>query len=318
MLAAPPPLSDRDEVLALLRQWHAEDPGTRQDPRGLAIKSIVATPIHRISITSIGENRGIGVRVRNPAAKRPPSSQAPIDAWQIDELEMAPGSKLGTRVEHELKDLPERVSDCERCRGAGKITCSVCRGTGVTGSGKHRHVCGPCSGSGSTTCVSCTGLGGFIGPPFAWSAIVEGTATRIVRAPGISDEAALDVDAALERGLGTVIQRDDVWNGSVGGSVSYRESSHESHIEDEIKKLFSEVQATTLGRLRGHRLEIRRAAVYTVTLEDGRSLLTWGPPAKVSPPDVLDARGAALMRTVGLLLLGVAIAIVLVWMQRLR
>ncbi len=316
MLAAPPPLSDRDEVLVLLRKWQEESPGTRHDPRTLDIKSIVATPIHRIAITCIGENRGVGVRSRNPAARRPPSSQAPIDAWQIEELEIPEHSKLGTRIEQELADLPERVSDCERCRGDGKIACSVCHGSGVSGHGKHRHVCGACSGTGSSVCASCSGLGGFIGPAFAWSAIVEGTATRIVRAAGITDEAALDIDAALERGLGMVVHRDDAWNGAVGGSIGYRESSQHNHLDEEIRKLAAELESTTLGRLRGHRLEIRRAAVYTVTLADGRTFVTWGPPAKVSPSDALDARGAALMRTAGLLLIGVVIAIVLIWMQR--
>ncbi len=316
MLAAPPPLSDRDEVIALLRAWHGESPGTRHDPLGLRIRSIVATPIHRIAITRIAENRGIDVRARMPAARRPSSSQAPIDLWQFEDLEIEEGSRLGTRIERVLDDLPERVSDCERCRGEGKNACTSCLGTGVRGHGKHRHVCGACSGAGHSTCVSCTGLGAFIGPPVAWSAIVEGTLTRIVRAPGITDQAALDVDAALERGLGTIVMRDDAWSGTVDGSTGYRDATHASQLGDEVRALFGELEATTMGRVRGHRLEIRRAAVYTVTLDDGSSFVAWGPPAKISPVDALDARGQALMRTLGLLAIGVLIAIVLIWMQR--
>lgn len=316
MLAAPPPLSDRDEVIALLRKWHAESPDTRHDPLSLPIKSIAATPIHRIAITRLAENRGVAVRARVPTARRPTSSQAPIDLWSLETLDIPEGSKLGTRVEQVLEGLPERAHDCERCRGEGKIACGACHGSGVRGHGKHRHVCGACSGSGSTTCVSCTGLGAFLGPPVAWSAIVEGTLTRIVRAPGISDAAALDIDAALERGLGTVVMRDDAWSGVVDGSVGYRDASQASQIGDEVRALFGELEVTTLGRVRGHKLEIKRAAVYTVTLEDGRSFLAWGPPAKISPEDALDARGQALLRTMGLLLVGVVIAIVLVWLQR--
>ncbi len=318
MLAAPPPLSDRDEVLSLLRAWHGDSPATRRDPRALGIRSIVATPVHRIAITRVAENRGIGVRARMPAGRRPPSAQAPIDVWAIADLEIPLGSKLGTRIERVLEDLPERVSDCERCRGEGRVSCTACQGTGVRGHGKHRHVCGACSGAGHSTCLPCTGLGGFIGPPFAWSSIAEGTATRIVRAPGISDEAALDVDAALARGLGTVVLRDDAWSGAVDGSIGYRDTSHASQLGDEIRALFSEVQATSLGRVRAHKLEVRRAAVYSVTLEDGSTFVTWGPPAKVSPEDALDARGAALGRTIGLLLVGVAIAIVVTWLGRHR
>lgn len=318
MLAAPPPLSDRDEVIGLLRKWHEESPGTRHDPRTLSIRSVTATPIHRIAITRLAENRGLGVRARAPAPRRPTSSQAPVDLWAIDALDLPEGSKLGTRVEHVLEDLPERVQDCERCRGEGKISCGACHGTGVRGHGKHRHVCGACSGTGSTTCVSCTGLGGFIGPTVAWSAIVEGTASRVVRAPGISDEAALDVDAALERGLGTVVMRDDAWSGSVDQSLGYRDASQATQLGEEVRKLFSELEATTMGQVRGHRLEIRRAAVYAVTLADGKTFVTWGPPAKVSPQDALDAPGRALVRTLGLLLIGVLIAIALVWSHRHR
>jgi hypothetical protein len=316
MLAAPPPMSDRDEVLVLLRSWHGGSPGTRHDPLSLAIRSIVATPLHRIAITRVAENRGVNVRGRTPAGRRPLSTQAPIDVWSIPELDIPEGSKLGTRVEQVLEDLPERVSDCERCRGEGRIACTACHGAGVRGHGKHRHVCGACSGTGHASCLPCTGLGGFIGPPVAWSAIVEGTMTRIVRAPGISDEAALDVDALLSRGLGTVVTRDDAWSGSVDGSGSYRGSAPSSELTNEIRALFTELEATTLGRVRAHRLEIRRAAVYTVTLEDGRSFVTWGPPAKVSPADALDAPGQAMLRTAGLLLIGVLIAVALVWLQR--
>lgn len=318
MLAAPPPLGDRDEVLALLRAWHGASPETRIAPGDVPIRDIVAMPVHRIAITRIAENRGIGVRARAPAARRPLGTQAPVDVWAIEALDIPEGSRLGTRIEKVLEGEPERVHDCERCSGEGRVSCSACQGTGVRGHGKHRHVCGACSGSGHASCVPCTGLGAFVGPAYAWATIAEGTATRIVRPPGISDEAALDVDAALSRGLGTVVLRDDAWGGAVDAGLGYRDAAHATQLADEIRALKVEVESTSLGRVRGHKLEVRRSAVYTVTLTDGRSFVAWGPPAKVTPEDALDARGAALVRTLGLLLLGVAIAVVLFWLGRHR
>ncbi|MFO0682943.1 MAG: zinc finger-like domain-containing protein [Sandaracinus sp.] len=318
MLAAPPPLSDRDEVLALLRALHAESPSTRRDPASLRIRAIVATPVHRIAITRVAENRGLRVQPRMPAPRRPPTPQALVDAWQMPELDLPEGSPIGQRAEKLLDHLPERVSDCERCRGAGKVTCTLCNGAGVRGHGQHRHVCAACSGHGSTECVPCHGMGGFAGPPIAWSAIVEGTATRIVRAPGISDEAALDVDAVLAKGRGAVVVRDDAWSGGFDTSLGYRDSGSATQLGDEVRALLAELEQTTMGRVRGHKLEIRRAAVYTVTLEDGTSFVVWGTPAKVAPEGALDVRGAEIRRVLGLLLVGVVIALVVIWLGHHR
>lgn len=316
MLAAPPPLSDRDEVLALLRAWHADSPGTRVDPRSLTIASVVASPIHRVAITRVAENRGIDVRPRMAAARRSVAGAPPVDVWQYDELFIPLGSTLGTRVEKVLEGLPERVSDCPRCHGEGKVTCAPCQGTGVRGQGQLRHVCAACSGVGHTPCVPCGGLGGFLGAPVAWSAIVEGTMTRIVRPAWLANDVALAIDAALAQGTGSIVTRDDAWNGAVHRSAGYRDASLASPLGDEIRALFSELEATTLGRVRAHRLEIRRVVVYQVTLASGGSFVTWGHPTMVSPEDALDAPSAALRRSLRLIGVGVLLAMLLAWTMR--
>ena len=160
------------------------------------------------------------------------------------------------------------------------------------------------------------GLGGFSGPPFVWSAIVEGTVTRVVRAPGISDEALLDVDAVFSRGLGAIVTRDDAWSGTLDASAGYRGGDTTSDLAEQVRALLAELDATSIGRARGHKLEIKRAAAYTVTLGDGRAFTLWGPPAKVSPPDALDAPGRALLRNLGLLAIGFFVALVLMWLTR--
>jgi hypothetical protein len=316
MLAAPPPPSDRDEVIGLLRRWHESHPGARRDPTKLAIDSVDASPIHRIAITRIAESRGVSVRPRTPASRKTVASLAPIDPWTIAELDLPEGSRVGTRKEHDLAGEADRVAECERCRGEGKMRCGACHGSGVRGRGMHHHVCGACSGAGHVTCLSCTGLGGFSGPVYAWSAIVEGTHTRIVRAPGISDEAALDVDAALERGLGTVITRDDAWSGAIGGASGYRTTTASTPLGDEIAAAYAELGPTTAGRVRGHRLEIRRASVYTVVLRDGTRFATWGSPPKVSPEDALDAPAVAVARVLVTLSIVALLAVLLTWWMR--
>lgn len=313
MLAAPPPKSDRDEVIALLRSWQSG--GERADPLTLGIKSIVAMPIHRIAISRIAENRGVKAQMRTPAARRTLPPGRAFDAWQLAELEHPTGAAVGRRLEVVLEGQADIVSDCERCRGEGRVSCTPCNGSGRIRSGQHAHPCGTCNGSGRVTCVSCTGLGGFAGLPVAWSEIVEGTVSRVVRPPGISDAAALDMDDVLGRGLGTIVAKVDPWDGNVEAPAGYR-GTDPIPVPDEVRALLAELDQNSVGRARWHRLEIRRAAVYAVTLDDGRSFVTWGPPAKVVPEDALDVKGAAAVRVVIALLVGVLLALVLVWIGR--
>lgn len=305
MLAAPPPKSDRDEVIALLRAWQSAG-GERADPLALGIKSIVAVPVHRIAISRIAENRGVKAQLRTPAGRRSLPPERRFDVWQLEDLEHGASAHVGRRLEKVLEDQPEMVSDCERCRGAGEIACTPCNGSGRIRSGQHAHHCGTCGGSGRVTCVSCTGLGGFSGLPVAWSEIVEGTVSRIVRPAGITDAAALDMHDVLARGLGSVVAKLDPWDGSTGAIP----------VPDEVRALALELEQNSVGRARWQRLEIRAAAVYSVALDDGRTFVTWGPPAKVVPEDVLDVKGAAAVRIVIMLLVGILVAMVLMWIGR--
>jgi len=318
VLAAPPPLSDRDEVIALLRAWHADGPDTRYAPASLDIRSIVAIPVHRVAITRIAENRGTGSVPRTPTTRRVQTTLDPIDPWSIPELDLSDDSPVGRRIEKVLEGEPDRVSDCGRCAGEGRLRCGACGGSGYVGGGKHRRRCEACGGSGMVSCTSCGGLGAFAGPPIAWSVIAEGSLTRVVRPAGISDQAALDLDAALGRGLGALVLRENAWNGTLDGVGDARDGATVGGLSDQVRSLRDELAGTSAGRARGERIEIRRASVYTVTLGDGRSFQIWGPPAKVSPPDALDAPGRSLLRVVGLFAIGFVVALALMWLQRHR
>jgi len=217
MLPAPPPMSDRDEVIALLRAWQSSSPDTRGDPSKLPIASIVAAPIYRVAITRIAEQRGVRVRPRMPGPRRAGQLVTRVDPWTIEEIALPLEAKLGRRIEKEIEDAPEIGSDCERCRGEGQAGCTACGGSGYRPSGQHgrEHPCATCNGTGRVVCTPCGGLGGFVGPQVAWAEIVEGTVSRIVRPSGLPEQAVLDVDAAIERGAGVPIARDDHWGGSV-------------------------------------------------------------------------------------------------------
>jgi len=84
----------------------------------------------------------------------------------------------------------------------------------------------------------------------------------------------------------------------------------------EVQALSAELDQTSVGQARAHRLEIRRSAVYRVNLADGRSFLVWGTPARVEPENALDESSRVALRTMRWLGIGVLIAIVMMWLAR--
>jgi hypothetical protein len=316
MLPAPPPMSDRDEVIALLRAWHEGSPDVRADPTAISITSIVAAPIYRIAITRIAEQRGVRARPKMPGPRGIGATADRVDPWHIADLTLPAEARTGRRKELEIEGAPEISSDCERCRGEGKCACGTCNGTGRVGHGKHQHTCHSCNGAGRTICASCGGLGAFVGPQVAWAEIVEGTNARVVRPSGIPDQAVLDLDAAIERGGGAVLVKDDAWSGVFDPSLGARDPSAADALAGEVQALLAEVAEQSLGQARGHRLEIRRAAVYRVSLADGRSFLLWGRPARVSPENALDEPNRALMKTAGLFAIALVVTLVMLWIAR--
>jgi hypothetical protein len=296
MLTAPPPLTDRDEVLALLRAHHAESPSTRRAPNEIEIASIDALPTLRVSLTSVVEGRGVRVLPIRPAP-RPPIGYTPpkIDCWALDGLDLPDDAPIGRRAERALEG--EMPCDCERCAGRGERRCDVCRGSGHINSGRHRKTCHACNGRGANPCVTCNGLGGFVGSPMAWSAIVESTAVRIVKGPDLPDDAALAIDAVLEKGGGTLIHRQEGARveHAVLPAIGYRGSAANPLVEG-VDSLLAEIDSAGTARVRTQRLEVRRAAAFRVSSKDGKSFLVWGAPVRVSPEDALDKPSAEIAR----------------------
>ena len=198
--------------------------------------------------------------------------------------------------------------DCEQCAGRGERRCEVCAGSGKMGGQNGRKSCNTCNGRGHNPCAHCKGFGTFMGSPIAWSAIVESSAVRIVKGPGLPDEVALAIDLALEKSGGTLIHRQEgtkIERAELP-AMGYRGVATDPLVEG-VEHLLAELDTAGTGRVRMQRLEVRRAAAFRVSGKDGKSFVVWGAPARVLPEDAVDKPSAEIARAVGF---GVGIVLV--------